>query len=267
MTINISKESTLLSRLSIAAVLSSVLWGQTGDLPFERGAYVVLENAGCRACHNSDGVAAGTRLLFPEGNVNSARIEAFGRSLVTLVDRATPAKSLVLEKPTNRVSHVGGQRIKPGSAEESTLRAWVDHLAKLSGDELAAAVDYRKEEESGGGSMPAGAELRRLTHSQYNNTIRDLLGDNSRPADRFPPEDFVNGFRNQIQGQGLSPLLIESYSMAAEKIAQGVLRGGDTHALIGCKPSPACRSKFVREFGLRAFRRWRVVRGSCASSA
>src|SRR5437588_7430928 len=98
MTINISKESTLLSRLSIAAVLSSVLWGQTGDLPFEKGAYVVLENAGCRACHNSDGVAAGTRLLFPEGNVNSARIEAFGRSLVTLVDRVTPCLAQVTIK-------------------------------------------------------------------------------------------------------------------------------------------------------------------------
>jgi len=224
-------------------------------VPFEKNAYLVLENAGCRACHNSDGVAAGTRLLFPEESANSARVEAFGRSLVTLVDRAAPEKSLILEKPTNRVSHVGGQRIKPGSAEESTLRAWVDHLAKLSGGELAAAVDSREEEESGGGRMPADAELRRLTHSQHNNTIRDLLGDNTRPADRFPLEDFVNGFRNQIQGQGLSPLLVESYSTAAEKIAQGALRGGDTRGLIGCKPSPACRSKFVREFGLRAFRR------------
>ena len=94
-----------------------------------------------------------------------------------------------------------------------------------------------------------------MTHSQYNQTVRDLVGDVSKPADRFPPEDFVNGFRNQIQGQSLSPLLIESYSEAAERIAQSAMRGGDTRGLIGCKPSLACRAKFVREFGLKAFRR------------
>ena len=245
----------MLIRLSLAALISSVAWAQSGAVSFEKGAYAVLEKAGCRACHNSDGVAAGTRLLFPEGNVASARVEVFGRSLVVLIDRVTPAKSPLLEKPTNRVSHVGGERIKKGSPEEAELRAWIDRLSKLTGDELAQALMYRDEEEGGGGRKPARIELRRLTHSQYNNTMRDLLGDNSRPADRFPPEDYVNGFRNQIQAQGLSPLLIESYSQAAEKIAQSALRGGDTRGLIGCGPSPACRAKFVREFGLRAFRR------------
>ena len=245
----------MLIRLSLVALLSTVGWAQAGGASFEKGAYGVLEKAGCRACHNSDGVAAGTRLLFPEGNVAPARVEAFGRSLVVLIDRVTPAKSLLLEKPTNRVSHVGGERIKKGSPEEAALRGWIDRLSQLTGDELAQALMYRDEEEGGGGRKPSRIELRRLTHSQYNNTMRDLLGDNSRPADRFPPEDFVNGFRNQIQAQGLSPLLIESYSQAAEKIAQSALRGGDTRGLIACKPSPACRAKFVREFGLRAFRR------------
>ncbi len=230
-------------------------WAQAGGLSFEKTAYPVLEKAGCRSCHNSDGVAAGTRLLFPEGDTPPARIAAFGNSLVTLVDRLAPAKSLLLEKPTARVSHVGGERIKKDSPEEAALRAWVDHLTSLNGDDLARALAYREEEESGGGRAAARIELRRLTHSQYNNTMRDLLGDNSRAADRFPPEDFVNGFRNQIQAQGLSPLLIESYSLAAEKIAASALRGGDTRGLIPCKPSAPCRSRFVREFGLRAFRR------------
>jgi hypothetical protein len=242
-------------RFSIAALLSTVAWAQAGGVSFEKNAYAVLEKAGCRSCHNSDGVAAGTRLLFPEGDTQPARIAAFGNSLVTLVDRLAPAKSLLLEKPTARVSHVGGERIKKDSPEEAALRAWVDHLTSLNGDDLARALAYREEEESGGGRAPARIELRRLTHSQYNNTMRDLLGDNSRAADRFPPEDFVNGFRNQIQAQGLSPLLIESYSLAAEKIAASALRGGDTRGLIGCKPSAPCRSRFVREFGLRAFRR------------
>ena len=217
--------------------------------------YGVLEKADCHSCHNRDGVAAGTRLLFPEGIVPAEKQEAFVRSLVTLVDRLEPSKSLLLEKPTKRISHVGGERIKQGSPEEAALRAWIGELTKLNGDALAKALRYREEEEGGGGQKAPRVELRRLTHSQYNQTVRDLVGDVSKPADRFPPEDFVNGFRNQIQGQSLSPLLIESYSEAAERIAQSAMRGGDTRGLIGCKPSLLCRSKFVREFGLKAFRR------------
>ena len=217
--------------------------------------YAVLEKADCHSCHNRDGVAAGTRLLFPEGLVSPEKKEACLLSVVTLVDRVEPGKSLRLDKPTKRTSHVGGERIKQGSPEEATLRAWIGELAKLNGDSLAKALRYREEEEGGGGQKAPRVELRRLTHSQYNQTVRDLVGDVSKPADRFPPEDFVNGFRNQIQGQSLSPLLIESYSEAAERIAQSAMRGGDTRGLIGCKPSLACRAKFVREFGLKAFRR------------
>ena len=101
--------------------------------------------------------------------------------------------------------------------------------------------------------------LRRLTHSQYNNTVRDLLGDYSRPADRFPPEDFVNGFKNQLRTQGMPPLLAEAYSAAAEKLALNAFRAGDVNGLLPCTPTSArdvkCRDQFVQGFGLRAFRR------------
>ena len=99
--------------------------------------------------------------------------------------------------------------------------------------------------------------LRRLTHSQYNNTVRDLLGDQTRPADAFPPEDFVHGFKNQIASQDISPLLAEAYNTAAERLARSAFLGGlDTNRLIPCKlPAAGCAQKFVRSFGARAFRR------------
>ena len=97
--------------------------------------------------------------------------------------------------------------------------------------------------------------MRRLTNSQYNNTVRDLLGDQTQPADQFPPEDFVSGFKDRYDSQNLSPLLEEAYSAAAEKLAQNAFRNGDTHHLIPCTPGAACREQFVREFGLKAFRR------------
>src|SRR4051794_31215231 len=53
----------------------------------------------------------------------------------------------------------------------------------------------------GGGTTAVSAEvvaapvpLRRLTNEEYNNTVRDLLGDTSRPADAFAPDEAVGGF-------------------------------------------------------------------------
>lgn len=240
-------------RLFLIVFGSSALWAQSGG--FQGTLYPALEKAGCRACHNADGVASATRLHFPDADATAAKIEAFGNSLVVLVDREHPEASLLFRKPTARIAHAGGERIKQGSPEEAILKAWISHLAELSGPELSTALRYRELEDSGVGAVAQDAELRRLTHSQYNHTVRDLLGDQTAPANQFPPEDFINGFRNQSGGQSLSPLLIEAYSTAAEKLARSAFRGGDTHGLIPCKPSVACRPRFVREFGLKAFRR------------
>ncbi|MBM3740839.1 MAG: DUF1592 domain-containing protein, partial [Acidobacteria bacterium] len=209
------------------------------------------------SCHSPDGVASPTRLHFPVMGAAPERVEAFGRSLVTLVDRANPEASPLLGKPTNRIPHAGGERIKAGSDDEKVLREWIGRLSKLSGVELEMARKYREQEGAALGAKPAPrVELRRLTHSQFNHTVRDLLGDQTSPANQFPPEDFVNGFRNQVQAQNLSPLLIEAYGAAAEKLAKSAFRGGDTRGLIPCKQAAAaCRERFVREFGLKAFRR------------
>ncbi len=243
-------------RLAILVCVLGIVPAVAQDGPFGSGLFQVLEKAGCRSCHAPDGVASATRLHFPEPDAAPERIEAFGRSLVTLIDRERPDASLLLNKPTNRVTHVGGERIKAGSEDEAALQEWIKRLTRLSGDELASALKYREQEFSGGGHEIPRNELRRLTHSQYNHTVRDLLGDQTTPSSQFPPEDFVNGFRNQTQSQALSPLLVEAYSAAAERLARNAFRGGDIRGLIPCsQASPACRARFVREFGLKAFRR------------
>lgn len=101
--------------------------------------------------------------------------------------------------------------------------------------------------------------MRRLTHSQYNHTVHDLLGDQTNPANQFPQEDFVNGFKNQTSAQSVPPLLAEAYSAAAEKLARNAFRGGDANHLVPCHPrsvdDAGCRAQFLREFGMKAFRR------------
>ncbi len=212
---------------------------------FRTTLYPVLERSGCRACHFSDGVASATRLQFPEAESSPAKLEAFGRSLVELVDRAKPSESILRRKPTGRMPHAGGVRIAAASADDAALEAWILKLAKMPDVEVAEAIEYRKREAMGTGYTRARIYLRRLSHHEYNNVVRDLLGDTSQPAQQFPPEDFVNGFRTQYQGQSLSPLLMDAYSQAAEKIARNAVRRGALKAQPG----------FVTSFGRRAFRR------------
>jgi hypothetical protein len=232
-------------------------WAAAGQTsPFSDGLYPVLKNAGCPTCHNSNGVASATRLHFPDAAAPADRTEAFGRSLVRLVDRTHPEESLLLQKPTMRIPHAGGERIKKGSPEETALIAWIRVLAAMPADEIAVALRY--DEAGPDVERHRGAVLRRLTNTQYNNTVRDLLSDQTAPANQFPPEDFVSGFKNQYDAQNLSPLLEEAYSAAAEKLAQNAFRNGDPHHLVRCPPGealPACRDRFVREFGRKAFRR------------
>ncbi|MFN3326011.1 MAG: DUF1592 domain-containing protein [Bryobacteraceae bacterium] len=222
---------------------------------FQEKVYPVLEKAECRMCHNNNGVSSATRLVFPPEDAGPGIINDFGLRLASLVDRAQPDQSLLLRKPTQRVAHAGGERIRRGSEEEAVLQQWVDYLAKAPEPEVRAARERFVERQ---GEVRHTA-LRRLTHSQYNNTVRDLLGDLTRPADHFPQEDFLNGFTNQIEGQSVSPLLAEAYTVAAEKLAANAFRQGDSNGLIPCKATSVhdagCRDRFLREFGLRAFRR------------
>ncbi len=135
---------------------------------------------------------------------------------------------------------------------------WVEYLATFSVAEQQQALQYKQREALGSGGMPQ-VVLRRLTHQQYNNTVRDLLQEPTDPASQFPAEDYVNGFKNQYQSQSLSPIQAEAYSLAAERLAANAFRRGDSRHLIPCTPSGAddadCRSRFIRTFGGRAFRR------------
>ena len=67
---------------------------------------------------------------------------------------------------------------------------------------------------------PGRVTARRLNRVEYNNTIRDLLGVDFKPADDFPADDSGYGFDNIGDVLSLSPVLMEKYLAAAEKIAR-----------------------------------------------
>lgn len=108
---------------------------------------------------------------------------------------------------------------------------------------------------------PGPAPIRRLTRVEYNNTIYQLLGDTSRPADRFPPDEEAGGFDNQAAVLVVSPLLAEHYLSAAEALA-----AANTPTLMSQLPAcqgskfdaAACEADaltFIHGFGKHAYRR------------
>lgn len=65
--------------------------------------------------------------------------------------------------------------------------------------------------------------IRRLNRTEYNNTIRDLVGVDFKPADDFPADDVGYGFDNIGDVLTVSPLLLEKYLSAAEMILDQVI--------------------------------------------
>src|SRR5258708_20006020 len=113
----------------LLVLAGGALWGQSD---FLTTLFPILEQANCRACHNMDGVASATRVHFPEADADADKIAAFGNSLVVLVDRQNLEASLLLRKPTARMPHTGGERIKQDSPDQAVFRAWIANLSQLS---------------------------------------------------------------------------------------------------------------------------------------
>ena len=104
---------------------------------------------------------------------------------------------------------------------------------------------------------PGDAPLRRLTQAEYNNTVRDLLGDSSNPANSFPPDQKVGEFSNTAIALTVSPLLAQSFESAAETLAANAV--ANLKSLTTCDTAvtgeDGCAQTFIATFGKRAFRR------------
>lgn len=91
-------------------------------------------------------------------------------------------------------------------------------------DEVHALVDWlRPQIEQADAAAPADpgrVTMRRLNRTEYNNTIRDLVGVEFRPADDFPADEVGYGFDNIGDVLALPPALLEKYLAAAEEIAR-----------------------------------------------
>ena len=82
---------------------------------------------------------------------------------------------------------------------------------------------------------------RRLNRAEYNNTVRDLLGVDFKPAADFPQDDSGYGFDNIGDALSLSPVLMEKYLTAAEKVVHAAIFGADKLAPTVVRHQPPYR--------------------------
>ncbi len=91
-------------------------------------------------------------------------------------------------------------------------------------DRLMSFVRQTLPHIAGGFSHHAGpVTLRRLNRDEYANTIRDLFGVKIEPAAMFPVDETGYGFSNIGDALSLSPMMMEKYLSAAEKISREVV--------------------------------------------
>ncbi len=116
---------------------------------------------------------------------------------------------------------------------------------------------------------PGRVTVRRLNRAEYNNTIRDLMRVDFKPARDFPADDSGYGFDNIGDVLTMSPLLMEKYFAAAERIAAKAVAVPNADGRIVATPfqnfyfrypaPPKLRRNaaegFVRTFLARAYRR------------
>lgn len=111
------------------------------------------------------------------------------------------------------------------------------------------------------GELAAATAFPRLTHAQWENSVRDLLRLDAAPglAGSFEPDTRISFFDNNIRALRVSGDLWSDYQAAAESLAEAVV--SDPAILGGVLPSnlptdSAERARaFIAELGQRAYRR------------
>jgi mono/diheme cytochrome c family protein len=147
------------------------------------------------------------------GGCHGASNPAAGVSLVTYKNTA----SVLKERSTwQKVAQNVGMGVmppkglpQPTKAEKEQIVAWIESTLSKADCQI---------------DDPGRVTMRRLNRTEYNNTIRDLFFVlDLKPAEEFPLDDVGYGFDNIGDVLSISPLLMEKYLTAAEKVVKAVI--------------------------------------------
>ena len=140
----------------------------------------------CFDCHNVDNMESGIRVDRFDGQLSGRTPFLWSNIRRQVLNRKMPPEDL--DQPTDE--------------QREQLVAWID-------DALVMAKRRPR---------PKDGSIRRLTVSQYQNSLADLLGILDDYSGLLPPDAVSkDGFLNNERSMNLSPLLLEAYLKVAEK--------------------------------------------------
>lgn len=205
----------------------------------------------CLACHNASGAARTTRFVLV-GEDDPDWLDKNQRTFREVAFLEYDGTPLLLLKPTmlHPDGHGGGRLIDPGSDDYLAFERLVRWIR---GELESCSLDPVTESCSDGGGPRM---LRRLTHAEYRNTVRDLLGLGSERAQTLVPDGVVGGFDNNAGALQVGDLLADQYRTVAEELAEAAV-ATRLNVLIPCHATGdgGCAASFIHDFGKRAFRR------------
>ena len=143
----------------------------------------------CISCHNADAAKGGL-------------------NLAPVVDENVGRNPQVWEKVVRRLR---GRQMPP----EGRKRPDEDTYASVV-SQLESALDRAAAEKPNPGRT---STIRRLTRTEYQNAIRDLLGIHIDATALLPADEASHGFDN-VTVTGLSPTLLDRYITASQKISR-----------------------------------------------
>lgn len=176
------------------AFFGSPLVKDPAKLSYQKDVLPLLKKY-CYDCHADGAKKGGVEFdNFPSHTDLLANRKLWEQTLVNVRNREMP--------PANK-------KKQPTLTEREVIQAWIDFEV--------FKTDCKDPD-------PGRVTLHRLNRAEYNNTIRDLVGVNFRPADDFPADDAGYGFDNIGDVLSMPPVLLEKYLTAAEKIlAQAIV--------------------------------------------
>jgi mono/diheme cytochrome c family protein len=201
---------------------------QAAQATYEQSARPFIQKY-CGGCHGP---------ANPKGGVSLT-----GYADVKALQRDQGAWRKVLEQLREQTMPPRGTP-QPKADEREKLVAWLAHTLDTA-DESLIPKD------------PGRVLIHRLSRTEYNNTVRDLFGAQSRPADKFPADGGGGGgFDNNADTLFIPPILMERYLEAAGEVLNEApaarlffVRPGKT------LPAREAARRILAHFATRAFRR------------
>ncbi len=166
--------------------------GPTLDRRFEEVVGPFLKD-NCLACHGP--------------KKQEGKLDLAGYASADSVVKGLKTWEIVLERLEAEEMPPEKARHQPTSAERRAVIEWIG--------------DLRGHEARKNAGDPGPVLARRLSHAEYDHTVRDLTGVDIRPAREFPVDPANEaGFDNSGESLTMSPALVKKYLAASREVAE-----------------------------------------------